>query len=112
MSEPTPSPLPWKIYPDRTVEVVDAEGRLVTLVDFEPESITWRRTMPTESQAKNNAAFIVAACNSHAALLARLKDAHDWLLSFVAGDARIGSSAASRLDSIEAAIALAEGRPA
>ena len=99
MSEPTPTP--WQTATERR-----REEWWVETLDGDPIAKI------NSDKALEDAAFIVASCNSHAALLGACKDTLAILEAIGFGGS--GNNARERRieKQLRAAISLAEGRPA
>ena len=119
MSEPTVTPLPWRVAYLDAPDIKGADGRVVACV-----------SELSAEQNEANAAFIVTACNSHAALLEACKrmtgyladlNGSEWIKgdSIAAADMRqrakalqqIGFNVTAKADPSYDGL-IAEGRPA
>lgn len=110
------TPTPWKYeYVDRNRAVISAPkganhvyclfGEFVGPPDFEKQTQLVTCTI-SHQEAEANAAFIVRAVNSHAALVEALEAAQDELSAIVDGNPNMVDD--STLDKISAALELAK----
>ena len=103
MSKPLHSPTPWHHFDHcEGHSINDANGHHVAYTDWDSEGFDTEN-----APADKNAAFIVAACNAHVAMLEALELAVD-VLEF---DCHVDSSSGDYMDAIhsgKAAIALAK----
>ncbi|HVQ15604.1 MAG TPA: hypothetical protein VMS40_18510 [Vicinamibacterales bacterium] len=105
------SPLPWRVFDEDFANHhfpgIEAPEYSVVIWGHEHEQTGVRGR--TAEEARDNAAFIVRACNNHEALLAALKECAFRLATLIAASGDFTDIHAKALDAATAAITNAEG---
>lgn len=109
-TQPKHTPTPWKAIEHENKNAF--EGNIVITPNDMNDAVCTVWTCDTEEETQANAAFIVRACNSHAALVEALEDLFNCCMAEIDEDGECineGFSSNSALGKAKAALTLAKG---